>query len=51
MGKIYAKAIIAGPRTLASSGNTWKAATITALETMVQDGTITEEELKELTTQ
>lgn len=45
MGKIYAKAIVNGTRTLASIGTTWRAATIAALEAMAADGTITEEQL------
>lgn len=49
MGKIYAKAIIAGTRTYSSIGTTWRAATLAALEAMVQDGTITAEQLAELT--
>lgn len=49
MGKLYAKAIIAGDRTFASIGTIWRASTLAALREMVADGTITEEQFEELT--
>lgn len=49
MGKIYAKAIVAGDRSLGSIGTMWRAATIAALEAMAADGMITEERFAQLT--
>ena len=49
MGKIYAKAVKNGSRSLASIGDTWRDATVAALREMVEDGTITEERFAELT--
>lgn len=51
MGKIYAKAVVSGPRTLASVPSMWRDATVAALEAMAADGTITAEKLAELTAQ
>lgn len=47
MGKIYARAIIAGTRTYESVGNMWKAKTKKALHDFVLDGTITAEEYEQ----
>lgn len=48
MGKIYAKAILHGDRSLDSIGRTWRAATIAALREMASDGVITQEKLAEI---
>lgn len=47
MGKIYARAIIAGTRTYASVGNMWKAKTKKSFHDFVLDGTITADEYEE----
>ncbi len=48
MGKIYAKVVVDGSRTLASAPSMWYAATVAALELFAADGKITEARLAEI---
>lgn len=49
MGKIYAKQVMRGRRTIDKVPKMWYDATITAFKGYVADGTITEEQYKEYT--
>lgn len=49
MGKIYAKQIMQGKRTIKQVAKMWYDKTIAAFKGYVEDGTITEEQYKEYT--
>ena len=51
MGKIYAKAVAKGSRTLKSIGDTWFDATFDALTNMVAKGEVSEDRFSEILTQ